>query len=91
MDVNKHMCKFERIPIDMSPSFFSSDIIVGEHIITALELLFKGQKKSNHVRRCRTCGKYAIECPYCKIITESFDYPLKMICRHCGKVFQVRW
>lgn len=86
-----HECKFELLPIDWTPSFFDSRIVFTERFITRLELLFKGQKKAKPVKQCRVCGKYLIECPYCKEAIESVDYPVKMNCPHCGKEFQVRW
>ena len=88
---SKHICEFRRLQIDLSPSFFSSNVIMAERFVTSIELLIKGQKKAKAAKRCRTCGKYAIECPYCKKTIESFDYPLKMECPHCNKEFQVRW
>lgn len=85
------MCNFKRIPLDLTPTLISPEIRMVERFITGLELFFKGQKKSMHVKQCRTCGKYSIECPYCKNVIESFEYPLKMNCPNCGKEFQVRW
>lgn len=91
MNSQKHTCKFERIPLDLTPTLISPEIRMVERHITALELLFKGQKKSKNVKQCKVCGKYSIECPYCKNKIVSIDYPLKMVCPNCKKEFQVRW
>ena len=86
-----HICEFKRIPLDLTPSFFSSNVIMTERFFKSIILMIKGQKKAKPAKRCRTCGKYAIECPYCKQKIESYEYPLKMTCPHCNKEFQVRW
>ena len=87
---NKHICEFKSV-YDLGISIWSPGIIYAERGIKAFELLLKGQKKAKRAKKCRICGKYAIECPYCKKRIETFDYPLKMVCSHCNREFQVRW
>lgn len=87
---NKHICEFKPV-YNLEITFLDPGIYSFERGITAIELFFKGQKKAKRAKRCKICGKYAIECPYCKKKIETFDYPLKMVCPHCNKEFQVRW
>ena len=91
MEYPKHKCTFRRIPFHLEPCLMDPSITMLERLITSIELLLKRQKKTKSIKKCSICGKYAIQCPYCNNVIESFDYPLQTICPYCNKEFRVRW
>ena len=90
MNESRHRCDYRKVPL-LEISLIGSEIVAAERLCKAIGLLLKGQRKAKRARKCRICGRYAIECPYCHQHIESSDYPLKMTCPHCEKEFQVRW
>ncbi|MBQ9864756.1 MAG: hypothetical protein IJM33_05395 [Bacteroidales bacterium] len=88
--MSKHTCHFEKLPFDIRPSIWGPEVYAFEHWLQHISLLFKGQKmaKRKRIRRCRTCGRYQIECPYCNYSFESDALKVKMTCPFCQKEIQ---
>lgn len=88
--MKNHICRFEKIPLKIRISLWDTNVYAIEEMMLRISLFFKGQKKAKKIRRCRTCGKYAIECPYCHSIVETDILPLETICTSCNKKIRVR-
>ena len=91
MERQEHICKFEKLSLRITPILFDLGTQSIYEDIQYLRMRCRKQKKTKVVLQCRTCKKYAFECPYCKSMVESMDYPIRITCPQCKKEFQVRW
>ena len=91
MEKQEHVCKFEKLPLRITPIVFDLGTQGLYEDIQYLKMRRKGLKKTKVVLQCRTCKKYAFECPYCHSMVESMEYPSRITCPQCKKEFQVRW
>ena len=88
--MSEHTCHFEKLPLKVQPSLWGPEVYAFERLLQRVSLLLKGQKmaKRRRIRRCCTCGRYQIKCPYCNHSFESDALIVKMKCPSCQKVFQ---
>ena len=91
MEKQKHICKFEKLPLRITLILFGAGTQDLYETIQYLKMRRRKQKKTKVVLQCRTCKKYAFECPYCHSMVESMEYPIRIICSNCHKEFQLRW
>ena len=88
--MSEHTCHFEKLPLKVQPSLWGPEVYTFERLLQRVSLLLNGQKMAGRkrIRRCRICGRYQIECPYCNHSFESDTLTVKMKCPSCQKVFQ---
>lgn len=91
MENNKHICKFEKLRLEITPRLFDAGTQSLYYAFQYFQMKKRKQLKTKKVLQCRTCNKYAFECPYCHNMVESKKYPTRITCSSCNKEFQIRW
>ena len=61
-------------------------------IVRLIKCLCNGRRivRRKSILRCRKCGNYSVECPYCHQNSVIAVLPDVAKCPYCGKVYQIK-
>lgn len=90
MPTLNHKCVFERIHPKLEVSIWEPNVAAIEDAIWQISLLLKGEKKAKKIMRCRKCGRYSVECPYCHALIETDSIPQEITCASCNRKIHIR-